>query len=316
VIKPTYVYFFSFIATFYLHNILIAGDVDLIIFSYNRPLQLEALLYSTKKRIKHIHNIHVLYREKGAAFIDAYQPIIDEYPEIYFHKQELPPSDFKPMLTDIINNSEATYICFAVDDILITEDIDMHLCTQALDKTNAYGFYLRLGTNITYSYNYNISLDVPTLTPVDDDIYMFNFKGNKSYWAYPNTVDMTIYKKELLQHVFASLPFSSPNTLEGNWHRIAELDTTGLCFSHSKMINTPLNIVQEDWYNKNESSYTAEALLDIWQQGLRIDIEDIHKLNNNSAHISYIPIFIRRFHGEKSMHNSNAGDKSASYRKS
>ena len=270
-----------------------ANAADIIIFSYNRPLQLEALLRSAKQHIDNLGTIYVLYRSKGNDFQTAYDELITDYPEVHFTQQKNPPHDFKPILIDLLKQSEAPYVCFAVDDIIVTDSFDMQACTDALEATGAYGFYLRLGKNITYSYNYNITLTVPKFMPVAQDIYSFHFEG-KSYWAYPNTVDMTVYRKEDILPTILEMNYTSPNTLERDWHRKANLQNIGLCFDHSKMINTPLNLVQENWNNKHESAYPTEELLDLWQQGLRIDIDKVYKIDNISAHTIYIPHFVTR----------------------
>jgi glycosyltransferase involved in cell wall biosynthesis len=284
-------FFTSFVAL--CSSFFFCNAADLIIFSYNRPLQIEALLHSTE-RITNLQNIYVLYRSSEESFDTAYDELINLYPNVHFQKQHDAPHDFKPLLLEILNHSSAEYICFAVDDIIITDSFDIQTCTDALKQTEAYGFYLRLGKNITYSYTYNMPITPPKLTHIIDDIYLFNFEGNQSYWAYPNTVDMTIYKKKTILPILQELKFTSPNRLESVWHRIANLQNYGLCFSASKIVNIPLNIVQEDWHNKHEGSYTPDELLTMWQLGLRIDIDTLYQLNNTSAHIHYIPKFIQK----------------------
>lgn len=284
---------------FSLHIVLLSlcgtiNAADLIIFSYNRPLQLEALLHSITTHVEHAQSVSIIYRTKGESFNTAYEELKTSWPSVKFYQQHNPPADFKPLLLELITQSPSAYICFGVDDIILTDTIDMNACVQALQKTDAYGFYLRLGKNITYSYNYNISLIIPEMTPIEQDVYRFSFTGNKSYWAYPNTVDMTVYKKDDILPALKEMKYSSPNTLEALWNRQANLEHNGLCFSHSKMVNAPLNIVQENWHSKHDDAYSPEELLNFWQQGLRIDIAELHTINNNSAHITYEPVFIQK----------------------
>lgn len=277
---------------------LTLNAADLIIFSYNRPLQLEALLCSIQTYVKYPESISVIYRAKGEPFKIAYDELKRSWPNINFYLQENPPDDFKPMLLNLLKQLPSPYVCFAVDDNIVTDQINLKTCVQTLAQTDAFGFYLRLGKNITYSYNYNIQLTVPDMKPIADDIYQFSFTGNKSYWAYPNTVDMTIYKKPDIIQALEEMKYSSPNTLEALWNRQADLKHTGLCHGHSKMVNTPLNIVQENWQSKHDDTYSTEELLTIWQQGLRIDITTINNLDNNAAHINYFPHFIKKDHYE------------------
>lgn len=269
---------------------LSCSAADLIIFSYNRPLQLETLLRSAKTYLSQTQSISIIYRTKGESFNNAYEELKASWPEVKFYQQQNPPSDFKPLLLDLIKSTSSAYICFGVDDIILTDYIDLQACSKALEDNNAFGFYLRLGKNITYSYNYNISLIIPEMKFVTQDIYLFTFTG-KSYWAYPNTVDMTIYKKDMILPALEEMNYSSPNTLEALWNRRANLEHTGLCYHHSKVVNAPLNIVQENWDSKHDDTYSTDELLNFWQQGLRIDTSSLHQINNNAAHISYNPIF-------------------------
>lgn len=269
-----------------------AQCADLIIFSYNRPLQLEALLRSLDKHVTHLGQVSVLYRSSNKAFETAYQELQQACPSITFVRQGThPKKDFKPLLLNIMQQLTSDYILFAVDDIIVTDKIDIRQCIQALEKTGAYGFYLRLGKNITFSYTQNIPLIVPHMTSIDNDIFSFSMQNNKSYWSYPNTVDMTLYRKNHIMPAFKKLQYCSPNTLEGNWHLIADLQQNGLCFGHSRIVNTPLNVVQDHWNSKHNNSYSVDELLEIWQAGLRLDIDDIYHIKNNAAHISYHPKF-------------------------
>jgi hypothetical protein len=275
--------------------------VDLIVFSFDRPLQLHALLCSINTYVTQFENICVLFRTSTSAYEQAYNEVRSLFPDVIFVQQGTEPKkDFKPLLLHCFYGSPSAYIAFSTDDLLIKDSIDTAQCIDALEQTAAYGFYLRLGDHITYSYNRDIPLVVPPLAHVMHDVYAFKFKDGQSYWAYPNTVDIAIYKKSTIEAAFTTLEYTSPNILESRWARQADLSGIGLCFRTSKGFNIPLNLVQDDWYNKNTAQFTAQELLDFWNQGKQMDIVPFHGVMNSSATMPYVPTFIarNRFHKE------------------
>lgn len=205
-----------------------------------------------------------------------------------------PRLDFKPLLLQCFFGSPVEYILFAVDDDIVKDYVDIHECIQAMEVSDAYGFYLRLGTNITRQYGQNIELRVPPHVEIRKDIFKFQFKDGIGDWCYPHNVDMTIFKKSKIEHFFSNAYYSSPNTLESQWSGVVDLNGYGLFFTHSKKFTIPLNIVQQDWFISHEDSYTAAELLLKWEEGLVFDINQFFKVNNDCAFMGYEPVFVSR----------------------
>jgi hypothetical protein len=90
------------------------------------------------------------------------------------------------------------------------------------------------------------------------------------------------------------LDFLNPNSLEGEWAAKANGRKIGLCFAHSKVINIPLNIVTHSVNNRNMNFLSKEELLNKFEEGYKIDISPLEKINNESAHYEYQPQFILR----------------------
>jgi len=270
---------------------------DLIIFSFDRPLQLYCLLESLEAYTSNLGSIIVLGRASDHSFKEAYDQVHKRFFYVDFLWQgNEPKKDFKPLLMHCLTTAKSPYIMFATDDIVVTDYIDGCACTHMLEQYQAHGFYLRLGLNITEHYQQNnAQLVLPTLTNMDDDVLQFVFNEGSGPWAYPHSVDMVVFRKKDVQRSFATMQFSSPNILESRWQRIADCTVTGLCFVHSKMVNLPMNLVQQDYMNnKYENSFSTKELLEFWHQGLKIDITTLFRLNNHACHIPYIPTFIAR----------------------
>lgn len=274
---------------------------DLVIFSFNRPLQLEACLRSIFKYITGIDKVSIIYRS-GKEYERAYEILSKKYNACKFLKQS-PTNfrkDFKYLTNKAIFESTSKYILFAVDDIIVKDKINLSYCMYMLEKTNAYGFYLSLGKNIVESYSEKKYSGLPEFKIVKNDVIMWQIKDGKSEWRYANKLDMTLYRKNDLKNAFETINFHDPNSLEGLWALQVDLNKYGICFNESKTVNIPINIVRDfdDWssYYLDDckvKDFTASNLLKKFYDGYVIDIEPISKINNSAPHVEYLPSFIR-----------------------
>ncbi len=270
---------------------------DLLIYSYNRPAQLYALLESVQKYMSGLGEISVLYRADGAEFEKGYSAIKTAFKNVHYYKQgDKPQSDFKPLTIEIFKQSPSAYILFAVDDIIVKDYVDVQKCCKALSEHKSYGFYLRCGKNLTENYPLQRKQPIPPLQQEKEDIFSWQFAHGKDDWAYPHTVDMTIYKKDDIEHDIVGMAYYSPNSFEDMWNRRSWRcnDLKGLCFERSKIVNLPLNRVQHEYQNRVMAEYSSHDLLTIFLKGLKIDIEPLYLIDNKAAHMEYSPLFIAR----------------------
>ena len=270
------------------------SKADVIAFSYDRPMQLYALLESITKYTTGVNSINVIYRTSNDAFDNAYTQVKNDFPSVTFIKQDTK-EEFKSLVLSAMNQTLAEHIIFAVDDIFVKDYIDFNACIRHLEQTQAYGFYLRLGTHLSFCYSEESNQKVPHHTEIKDDICAWQFKCGKYDWGYPNTVDMTLYRKRDLLLLFEQLNFNSPNTLEGQWALCKPSTNVGLFYKKSKIVNIPLNVVQQEaWGNPNMNLYSVQELLEKFEQGFKIDINPLYMIENESAHIAYEPTFVLR----------------------
>ncbi len=280
-------------------NFAIASSekVDLIIFSYDRPLQLFALLESIDKYIKGLGDVYLIYRTSSPEYDKNYDMCFAYFKHLNltFIKQRV--NDFKHLTIDTLKSTKHDYLFFAVDDIIVKDFISLSECATLLKEANAHGFYLRLGKHITKCHSEgNKHTPVPTYKEIKPGIYLWTFKDGQGDWGYPNTVDMTVYcKKEILQ-VLCNLDFDCPNVFEGKWAeegRKFDMHKKGLFYADSKILNVPLNLVQtHHWaYNMN---FPKEKCLDIFDKGFKVDINQYFKYQNDAPHIELMPKFVNR----------------------
>ena len=136
---------------------------------------------------------------------------------------------------------------------------------------------------------------VPPLHERESGVYAWHFAQGYEDWGYPNTVDMTLYRKRDIKKIITDLAYENPNTLELHWAGNAtSRSKIGLCFARSKMVNLPLNKVQDTWNNRNMNELLPAEQLVKFNEDLRIDLEPLCGITNKSAHMEYVPTFVKR----------------------
>lgn len=284
---------------FVLSSCLYGATADLIIFSYDRPLQLYSLLESVEQYMSGLSSIHVIYRASNDAFAQAYDHVHEQFDYAYLYRQsDNPQADFKPLTLQATfgEKSRSEYVIFAVDDIIVKDMVDCSHAIDALEKYNAYAFYLRLGTHLTECYSLSCKQPLPPLREVSDGVFAWQFNQGIGDWGYPHSVDMTIIRKRDIEHLFSAMHYTSPNRLEAFWAGNAGpiMERIGLCYADTGIVNIPLNRVQHDYYNRSMEAYTPQELLDIFNDGYKIDITQLYRVKNPSAHTPYELTFVRR----------------------
>lgn len=276
-------------------------SVDLIVFSYDRAEQLYAFFESLQEHASGLSSISLVYRVSNQEHKKSYEEVFANFSDLNINPLlQKSRSDFRELVLGAFNNSKSNYVAFAVDDIIITDKIDFGECACLMEQAsssgyNVLGFYLRLGQNIRCMLDKS-SYHLPRFTKFNQNTLIWSFETSHPDWSYPNTVDLTVYKKPTISKQIHSLNFSSPNTLEGAWAGVFSKNKRmlGLCYEHSKIVNIPCNLVQEDCKNLTINSYSAQELLDTFNSGFKIDVSKFYKIDNTSCHFNKSYEFIKR----------------------
>lgn len=269
--------------------------VDLVVFSYNRPMQLYAFLESLQKYVSGFYRISVIYRASDEAFESGYEKVKDDFIGINFLRQENQES-FKPLLLQSVfeeRDPPSDYVLFAVDDIIVKDYLNLQECVLALEDTHAYGFYLRLGNHTDHSYALNFQQGIPQHVALKNHINAWHFEFGKGDFGYPHSVDMTLYRKEDIKKDLYEMKYHNPNTLEGAWSNIMPKNLIALYYDTSKVINIPVNQVHIS-QNRSMKSFTPLDLLHKFDEGQKINIDPYFQLQNPSAQCEYPIEFIQR----------------------
>lgn len=276
--------------------ITVKKGADILLFSFDRPLQLYACLESIEHFLTGFEAVTVIYRASGQRYLEGYEEVKGRFAFAEFIQQsnERPKKDFKPLVLKALFNAPSEFILFGVDDMIVKDFADLTFCIEMMEKTKAYGFYLRFGKHISFCYQNKLPQNLPKSLPLAENVYAWDLDEGEHDWNFPNSIDMTLFRKKDLKEAFEKMKFKTPNSLEFIWaSEYRPKRALGLYFERSKAVNLPLNVVSHTG-NPHMDYKTTEELLTHFEEGLKIDIAPLYQVENSSPHFAYEPKWIVR----------------------
>jgi glycosyltransferase involved in cell wall biosynthesis len=246
-----------------------------IIFSKDRPLQLDATLRSFYHHCSDAQNVqlYVLYTTTTGRMRWLYRQLIREYPRVAFVRE----SDFRRDLLTLLGNFE--HVLFLVDDSIFAQPFALGDILDALQShPDAIGFSLRLGRNTTYCYSLDRKQALPELQELNNGFLKFSWLDAPCDFGYPLELSSSAYRVEDIRPLLEELSFENPNTLEDAMSRnLAKLITSHpslLCSAKSLSFCIPINLVQKTCLNRagHHDDYMPEKLAQLFAEGCRLDI--------------------------------------------
>mgnify|MGYP001197654724 CR=1 FL=1 len=283
-----------------------------IVFSKDRPLQLDLALNSIKQNFKLCQNIIVIYKNSQPEYEESYENLKKEHPDVNFWQQSS--SIFTDILTAVKESFD--YLCFFTDDNIVYQNVDIHkgILDQVFSLPNQEGkivgcscISLRLGMN-TKKRDYS---DGSSSLGLQDDIlpkvvlldpflvigWAFTSIAPGGYWSYPLSVDGHIFSKKAILSFCTELDFlnshydklhnesgedwrwnQTPNEFEAKLQRFYfDLPNAMICLQYSCVVNSPNNRVQNHINNKNGDSFPCDPLElnNLYKLGKRLNLSKI-----------------------------------------
>jgi hypothetical protein len=251
-----------------------------IVFSKDRPLQLDLTLNSIKKNLPLCNDIKVIYYA-SEKFEKSYGTLAEEHESVEFLNEEL--VSFPSELWTTVSLIDNPYLMFLTDDNIVYQPSK----TTELDLGNLFArdiacLSLRLGVNITHRDGY------PTPQPRFERVAGHHLIWNRmsvlaqDYFNYPLSVDGHIFKTrdidKIITNLCASNNIKNPNKLEQLLQRyFFEVPALMACELHSCVVNSPNNRVQEEvqnWHGQ-QFPYDPSYLLELYNKGIRLGLDYI-----------------------------------------
>lgn len=269
------------------------SDISGLVFSMDRALQLHALLGSYRDQVTKGPRLSLIYRVTTEAHDKSYRDVLAEFSDVILQaiKQETRDS-FRGLVIDALGRVSTKNVFFLVDDNLFIEPVD--LAKFAAHATSFSVPSLRMGENLSKSYTVQKSQSKPQFvgsqsqsdnSRPSSEMISWCWSGGELDWGYPLSVDGHIFQRQELLAMAETIEFDSPNTFENNLQRFIKAYQwrVGICFRKSRLINIPYNKVQTDNTNIHGEVHQDE-MLQLWNEGCRIDRVSYYGLVNESAH--------------------------------
>lgn len=250
--------------------------MNIIVFSKDRPCQLEAFLRSYYRHIT-FPNPTVIYTYSQPDYYDGYQILAAEYSDVKFVMERRFKSD---VLKSV--DTRDPHTVFFVDDIVVRRDFswDGEEVRYFDAHPEILTLSLRLSPKITYCY----SMNIPTPVPALDENYTWAWHSCKGDWGYPMSVDGHIFRTNEILPLLQLLDYKKPNTFEAALAGHPLNKPKMMCLKEHAIINIPQNIVQVEWSNRQQRGLTAQELNQKFLDGYRINIDVIETVDNYACH--------------------------------
>lgn len=262
--------------------------IQIIIFSFNRALQLDTLLSSLNEYWKNPnYQIDVLYNTSDADFEKGYNILLKKYTNVSFHKEtkcttryrinelfnfrnliqlyknpvlRYPKSNFRNLLLDIMKENKSNNVMFMTDDAMFVNQVNVN--SDILDWINNSPYQRQYSIRIGKGMN-NQEVNVEE----KENILSWNFYkcNRKTNWGYNFSVDGHIYSKKVILELFSKYIFTNPNSLESFIYsqiRRKQWMSEGKANKSASILSFPINMVQT--FASNETLGVDCKMMNDW----------------------------------------------------
>ena len=290
-----------------------------IVFSKDRPLQLEACLRSFFRHAGSTEGValQVIYAASSQRFLGQYEMLAKWYSGRAEFLQE---ADFRLELLNALASSRGDanagasaallrtacrpwrrkngagdavrdFVLFVVDDTIFVRRFDLGAAqTALLSHPQALGLSLRLGVNTTRSYAMARAQASPEWQAASGDFLLFEWLAADGDFGYPLELSSSMYRIGDVLPLLRKLKFSDPNTLESQLslqaRKFADKRPAMLCPRLSVAFSAPVNRVQAVFENRSgtDPQWSTQRLADQFDEGQRIDVTHFDEFTPTACH--------------------------------
>ena len=291
------------------------NNIATLIFSKNRPLQLDLLLNTFYLNClqPYLTDIYIVYTYDDQ-YENSYNQLIQEQKEKERNNiQFINESRFISFKSSFVYETKNyKYIMFLVDDNIFTNKFDLSQIKSLLEHNlDAVGFSLRLGKNtkncyplkkeqeipkaVGHNYIINFSsicdlMDKGFFPESDFLVFAFNWTKSQLDFSYPLEVSSSIYRIKDIRHLLENSIYKNPNELESQLYaNLWQFYNKPKLLSYHRSIAfcAPMNKVQNVALNNrfsNINMFSEESMLTMYKNGFRIDPARFEGFVSNGCH--------------------------------
>lgn len=259
--------------------------INLLIWSKDRPCQLDALIRSTNC---YFDRIIILYKASAQEYIQGFQKLQDKYKNYPLTFIEEGNANFG-MLTKFLVKECVEYVCLSTDDTIMYQKPPIpatEVCKLICNDTITFSF--RYGFN-TIVQNCHTGQTQPFLNnpTQNNNIISWNFSHYHPHdnYGYPFGLDMHVYNSEVLSNLIQDIDFNNTNQLEtGLFHKRNIIPKIIKSFTHSAAVNVPCNSISGVTRAGEQHPMTIEGLNNAWLDGYILDLSVFNNIKIVGCH--------------------------------
>ena len=267
-----------------------------VVLSKDRALQLYTLLHTYFKFVENPAPLFVIYNVSSEEHATAYKEVeaafFENSARIDFVREE---KSFRESLQSVLEKVSTNKIFFLVDDIVFIRHIDLNI-TSKIDPNRAI-FSLRHSPHLRRSYTANVKQTPPNFSPskISSDLLEFNWFEQGNEWSDPWSLDGQILSTAEILVLTRLTDFKAPNTYEAALKTFNDITKgrVGICYTESKILNLPINRVQNEVHNLS-GSVSPAFLLEQWNKGMMLDTHMLDTHIPLAPHEEHVIAFKRR----------------------
>ena len=270
--------------------------IDGVIFSKDRALQLYSLLISYYDLVSNPASLKVIYtssnRDHDASYKEVEKNFTEMGRDISFIKES---SSFKSTLLKVLDSVTSRNIFFLVDDIIFIRPVDLTFARSVDPLSHVLSF--RHSPNLKSSYTQNKNQIPPRFDDFKDTAGLLEFSWFEQgcEWSDPWSVDGQVLSTAEVRAITKTSNFLAPNSFETALKLFNTLcsDRLGLCYKESKILNLPINRVQDEYKNIS-GSISPDYLLRQWSAGMMLDLSKFSGYTPAATHEEHTVSFKSR----------------------
>ena len=267
-----------------------------VVVSKDRALQLYTLLHTYLKFVKNPAPLFIIFNastEAHAAAYDEVEAAFSDYSElILFAREEI---GFRESLRAVLERISTDKIFFLVDDIVFIRPFDLNI-TSVIDPKEAI-LSFRHSPHLRRSYTANVEQMPPKFSPFkgEAELLEFNWFEQGNEWSDPWSLDGQVLSTAEIRVLTRLSEFKAPNSYEAALKTFNDLakNRLGICYQESKILNLPINRVQNEVRNLC-GDVSPEFLLEQWNKGMMLDTHSLDTHVPRAPHEEHEIAFKRR----------------------
>ena len=263
----------------------VVGDdmLNTLIFSKDRPAQLDLLLRSIKRFVVGWDEnwSTVLYRQTDPSYHRGYELVRNEHPEFDYVAET---DSIRQDIQALTLGRGERYLQFLMDDDVYIrpfglDDIEF---TEFTKDPQIAALVLRMGRAMGYCYTENAKVQPPEFGPKG----IWRWAGMPCDWGYPHSVDGTIWAIDDVRRVLTRGPYEcihqlEPALLAGMCGPLA------LCYDKPRLVSIANNSVQDAMRANRHAGGDPMAMNERFLAGERIALGPLAGIDPPSPHVEF-----------------------------